>query len=971
MTEKSTFSAPASPTSGLQGYDLEGSDRKTKHGKATKSEAGYVDESPTRQCQTCTMFMAPDACTAVRGRISPAGHCNYYNFSGAKKAAKRTLYVKRAVRNGDDLVAWAKANGFPTTLVPDDMHVTIVYSKTAVDWDAVPRSDLPLLRITGGERSLKRLGPNNDAVVLKIESDDLARRNGELLAAGASSDWPAFQAHITLTYDLIGTVNTDKVKPYSGTIELGPEQWAEVNENWKAGIVEKSAPRAAGIALIHKTTGETLFLKRSEDGDDHPGEWNFPGGGITGGESEEAAAIRELYEETGHRLTDDAGRVAVGKVTNPDIEYTTFAQKVDDKFEPRLNREHSAYRWASLDNPPEPMHPWVRAALPLVKSAAIDLTLKAAGAANEDNTMDTLSLFVPVLKVDAKQHIVYGTAVAEVADRANEIFDYKSSKPEFEKWSSDIEKSTDGKSKGNVRSMHGKVAAGKLTDIGFDDERKAIDVAAKIVDEDEWKKVEEGVYTGFSIGGKYLKRWQDGDLKRYTAAPSEISLVDLPCVPTATFSLIKADGTEEIRKFTSVEAGEGEAGKNTPVIEKTEASEADLADEAQVWVHKRLPGKMFAKKADLRQALLELDADEAATKKAAEIIAEIEKGGSQTEKTAEEIETEKAAQAEAAKLAEDEAAKAAAAEAEKRAFSEKERAKDAESGAAESDGSYPIENKTDLENAIRAYGHSKNKAKTKRHIIARARSLGLSAMLPADWKAKKVAAGDLEKDASLYGMSDLMNMLACVECLEDRAEANSYGFGVTLPKEVTDRFGLALVNLGDVVADILDAVLADIREEERDEAVNRAAKIADLLKAGAGIVAEKEESVNKNGEVEKTTASEAVAEENADLKVKLAATEAAFKKILAEELAKRDAKTAELEAGLVKEQARNNDLQKQVMVIRSQPIHAPAGQFYRVVEKSIDDPAAGAVEKAEANTDAESLRKAGLDAQMARIAKRR
>jgi len=165
--------------------------------------------------------------------------------------------------------------------------------------------------------------------------------------------------------------------------------------------------------------------------------------------------------------------------------------------------------------------------------------------------MSAALLFVPLRKVDAKQRMVYGTAIVEMPDRADEIFDYKSSKPEFEKWSDDVAKSSGGKSLGNVRSMHSNVAAGKLTGIEFDDERKAIDVTAKIVDDDEWRKVEEGVYTGFSIGGRYIKRWQDGKLKRYTARPSEVSLVDVPCVPNATFSFVKASGVEDRRKFKS------------------------------------------------------------------------------------------------------------------------------------------------------------------------------------------------------------------------------------------------------------------------------------------------------------------------------------------------------------------------------------------------------------------------------------
>jgi Putative phage serine protease XkdF len=160
-------------------------------------------------------------------------------------------------------------------------------------------------------------------------------------------------------------------------------------------------------------------------------------------------------------------------------------------------------------------------------------------------------LFLPITKADAKQRMVYGVAVSEIADRSGEIFDYATSKPEFEKWSLDARKMSGDKSYGNVRGMHGKVVAGKLTDIGFDDKNKAIEIAAKIIDKEEWQKVEEGVYTGFSIGGQYLKRWDDGELKRYTARPTEISLVDVPCVPTATFTMIKLDGSRDLLNFRS------------------------------------------------------------------------------------------------------------------------------------------------------------------------------------------------------------------------------------------------------------------------------------------------------------------------------------------------------------------------------------------------------------------------------------
>ncbi len=164
--------------------------------------------------------------------------------------------------------------------------------------------------------------------------------------------------------------------------------------------------------------------------------------------------------------------------------------------------------------------------------------------------MSTLDLFLSLAKVDLDQRIVQGVATAEVPDRVGEICDYASTKPYFETWSADALAASGGKSFGAVRAMHGRVAAGKLTDIAFDDVGKRILVAAQIVDDDEWRKVTEGVYTGFSQGGRYVKRWPDPDsgLTRYTAEPSEISLVDLPCVPGATFEVIK-DGVVEKRAF--------------------------------------------------------------------------------------------------------------------------------------------------------------------------------------------------------------------------------------------------------------------------------------------------------------------------------------------------------------------------------------------------------------------------------------
>lgn len=172
-----------------------------------------------------------------------------------------------------------------------------------------------------------------------------------------------------------------------------------------------------------------------------------------------------------------------------------------------------------------------------------------------------MHIFARITKVDEATGKVYGRAVQEVVDRSGEIFDYETSKPNFEKWSTAAAEATEGKSVGNLRAMHGKVAAGKLTEITFNDAEKAIDICAEVVDPVERDKCVKGVYTGFSIGGSYAGKWPDPvnkSVQRYTASPSEISLVDLPCVPSAMFTVVKSDGAEELRKFETA-TGDAEA----------------------------------------------------------------------------------------------------------------------------------------------------------------------------------------------------------------------------------------------------------------------------------------------------------------------------------------------------------------------------------------------------------------------------
>jgi len=144
--------------------------------------------------------------------------------------------------------------------------------------------------------------------------------------------------------------------------------------------------------------------------------------------------------------------------------------------------------------------------------------------------------FVAITKVDDEKRMVYGIANSDTLDCQDEIVEWEATKqaiPEFCKWR-------------NLREMHGDTAAGTVPELEVDDVSKKLNIGAKVVDDNAWKKVKEGVYKGFSIGGKALERIKQFDtalgknisrVKKYVL--NEISLVDRPANPDCVFTMMK------------------------------------------------------------------------------------------------------------------------------------------------------------------------------------------------------------------------------------------------------------------------------------------------------------------------------------------------------------------------------------------------------------------------------------------------
>lgn len=144
--------------------------------------------------------------------------------------------------------------------------------------------------------------------------------------------------------------------------------------------------------------------------------------------------------------------------------------------------------------------------------------------------MTKINLFAEINKVDEDQRLVYGYASTEALDWQGERVSkaaIQDALPDYLKFS-------------NIREMHQASAVGVAEEATVDD--KGLYLVAKVVDDNAWKKVKEGVYKGFSIGGKCLAKMKDTITKLKL---TEISLVDRPANPEAVFEMYKFDDGEE------------------------------------------------------------------------------------------------------------------------------------------------------------------------------------------------------------------------------------------------------------------------------------------------------------------------------------------------------------------------------------------------------------------------------------------
>lgn len=135
--------------------------------------------------------------------------------------------MSRSLENVHELAAWAASQGF-VSMLPDP-HVTLLFSRAPVNWDAVDPDSERVMIYDAGSRQVEQFHNVMTATVLQFSSTLFQKRHAQLEALGGSHDFDHYFPHITITYHAPDGLDLSKVQPFAGPLCFGPEQLRELD----------------------------------------------------------------------------------------------------------------------------------------------------------------------------------------------------------------------------------------------------------------------------------------------------------------------------------------------------------------------------------------------------------------------------------------------------------------------------------------------------------------------------------------------------------------------------------------------------------------------------------------------------------------------------------------------------------------------------------------------------------------------
>lgn len=116
---------------------------------------------------------------------------------------------------------------------------------------------------------------------------------------------------------------------------------------------QQYSTQVVGAAIFDSLTDPQVLLVAQRSAPEWAaGLWEFPGGKVEYGETEQQALVREIHEELGVMVrtgTEIVGPHEQGWELNEDAAMRVFCAQIIDGHTPEALQDHSELRWVDLD----------------------------------------------------------------------------------------------------------------------------------------------------------------------------------------------------------------------------------------------------------------------------------------------------------------------------------------------------------------------------------------------------------------------------------------------------------------------------------------------------------------------------------------------------------------------------------------------------------------------------------------------
>ena len=138
---------------------------------------------------------------------------NFKEFYEGEERRKTGTYVSTTFTKDtiNRLHAWAEEQNFgpgSSLTKMDDYHCTIIYSRKTLD-DDVQINRFVQYDCTPIHFSVFPYNENSKCLVLELKAHGLTKIHEDMIAAGATHDYPDFKPHITIALDVPSDFKTD------------------------------------------------------------------------------------------------------------------------------------------------------------------------------------------------------------------------------------------------------------------------------------------------------------------------------------------------------------------------------------------------------------------------------------------------------------------------------------------------------------------------------------------------------------------------------------------------------------------------------------------------------------------------------------------------------------------------------------------------------------------------------------------